>query len=176
MTRFLRDLGFDARNYDMYEINTYAGGFDDEPEISYDIATSFEVLEHMANPKDELALIFARNPKIMLMSTCFFEDQDKEWEYLAPYSGRHIFFYSTQGLRHIAAKYGYSAIFSNNLILIYRVSISKWRRKLIRFTLSNLGQRLTALLLVLFPPRGRMIEDWREMRSRVGDVCDDAHA
>ena len=133
MTRLLRDLGFDARNYDMYEKNSYAGGFDDEPGKSYDMITSFEVLEHMAEPKAEIDQIFERNPKLILLSTCFFRGEDINWFYLAPYSGRHVFFYSPKALLEIASSRGYKAIISNNLIIYHKKSISKLTKKLICF-------------------------------------------
>lgn len=169
MTRFMRDLGFDARNYDMYEKNTYAGGFDDEEEKQYEIVTCFEVLEHMANPREEISLLLARNPKIALLSTCFYEDQAKSWPYLAPYSGRHIFFYSTDGLKQFAKKKGYSSIAKENLIVFHNEPLSRLQSKLVKFALSSQGQRLISICLALFPPSGRIFEDWQEMRIKVND-------
>lgn len=171
MTRLLRDLGFDARNYDMYDKNSYAGGFDDEAGKNYDMITSFEVLEHMAEPKDEIAQIFERNPKVIFMSTCFFCGEDINWSYLAPYSGRHIFFYSPKALLEIASSRGYSAILFNNLIVYYKEPISKWTKKMIRFCLSERGQWWINLWLAIRPPKGLMGEDWQTMREKVGDTC-----
>jgi hypothetical protein len=170
MTRFLRDLGFDARNYDMYDTNTYAAGFDDSPGKTYEMITAFEVLEHMAEPKIEINSIFERNPNIVFMSTCFYKRQDINWSYLAPYAGRHIFFYSPKSLGEIGKSKGYDSVIYNNLIFYSKSPISNWKKKLIRFGMRNRGQWWISVWLALRPPHGLMSADWIYMRDKVGDT------
>ena len=168
-TRMLRDLGFDAYSYDMFAQNTYAGGFDDELLRDYSIVTAFEVLEHMADPAKELNELMARKPKVVIMSTCFYSGQDKSWAYFAPYSGRHIFFYTEKAIHGFAKLLSYDCFTVNNLVVLSVSPISKNQQRLLRFALSNKGQMISRVLLSVFPPKGKMLTDWQYMREQVGD-------
>jgi len=169
-TRILRDLGFAAHCHDKYAANTYAGGFNFDEATQYDIVTCFEVLEHMVNPRIELGELLARRPRMVFLSTCFYSGQDESWTYLAPYSGRHIFFYTVEALASFAESRGYDYILTNNLIVFSSTPISKLRKLAIRFILSQKGKWTTGIYLSLRPPRGRTERDWYEMRIKVGDT------
>jgi hypothetical protein len=104
------------------------------------------------------------------MSTCFFRGEGIDWSYLAPYAGRHIFFYSPKALLEIASSRGYEAILFNNLIVYHKEPITKWTRKILRFGLSERGQWWIWLWLTIRPPKGLMGADWQAMREKVGDT------
>lgn len=169
LTRMLRDLGINAYCYDLYGKNLYAGGFNGNLDDSYDMVTAFEVLEHMASPANELQRIFSLQPKVLLFSTCLYYGQGKSWSYLAPYSGRHIFFFSRESLQILAKQFQYEYIENNNLIVFYRLRLSSHKKWKLKFLLSQIGLRLASVILSLKPPTSLMIDDWNEMRCRVKD-------
>src|SRR5687768_9149307 len=53
--RMMRDRGFDFRWRDEYAQNLFASGFEGSLEDSYELITSFEVLEHFVDVRGQLA-------------------------------------------------------------------------------------------------------------------------
>jgi hypothetical protein len=106
--RLMRDQGYDFRNHDKFAAPYYSVGFgtDDIAERSFEVVTSFEVFEHLADPHAVLAAIAALRPRLWIFSTELYRGQDKSWGYLAPDSGRHVFFYSARGLAGFAEHHG----------------------------------------------------------------------
>jgi len=106
--RLMRDEGFDFRWYDLHATNDYARGFEHGDGKTYDFLTSFEVLEHLANPLAELSKIMDRSPNILvtteLVPTSTPRIQD--WWYYACPGGQHISLYTPQALKLIAARFG----------------------------------------------------------------------
>jgi len=107
LCRFLRDYNIDAYAYDKYASSTYAQGFTTVPDKKIDLVTAFEVLEHFANPREELDALFQFKAGLVLVSTELYAKQDQSWWYFAKEGGQHIFFYSAQAMSNIAKKYGY---------------------------------------------------------------------
>ena len=111
--RLMRDRGFDFLSYDRYVEPFYCVGFTaDQPaeRQSATLVTAVEVFEHLPDPGDELARLFATNADAVLFSTLLYRDQDEDWFYLAHQTGAHVFFYSRRGLRELGAHYGYDFI------------------------------------------------------------------
>lgn len=106
LTRLLRDQGFDARWFDAYARNLMARGFDDNGSRP-DIVCSFEVAEHLVEPAKELAVLFKRGARLVIIGTETFRGQGPGWWYLSPHSGQHIFFYSSEGMSILAQRFGY---------------------------------------------------------------------
>lgn len=170
LTRMLRDLGIDAYSFDMYSKNTYAGGFDRMPNHNYDFITAFEVLEHMAYPREELGEIFGLEPRFILFSTCLYEGQDSEWPYLAPYSGRHIHFFTRKAMEGIATRYGYSVIMNNNLFFYYKRRLQPIVKQAITFLMSERGYRLAQIAVPFVPTRCLTDSDYQLMLEHVGET------
>ena len=53
---------------------------------------SFEVLEHLGDPNKELDFLFKIQPNFIFVSTLFYKDYGKDWYYLHPNTGMHVFF------------------------------------------------------------------------------------
>jgi hypothetical protein len=78
LCRLLRDQGFDARAFDAYAKNDLARGFEDNG-VRPDILCSFEVAEHFANPKAEMATIFGRRARLLIIGTETYKRQGPDW-------------------------------------------------------------------------------------------------
>lgn len=166
-TRMLRDLGFDAYHSDRYATNTYAAGFDDTPGRQYDLVTAFEVYEHLANPAEEIAEIFARRPSVHLLSTSPYHGQGADWSYLWPSTGRHVFFYSPRAMQFIADTHGYDLLIVKDFVVFHRVPLSRFRRYVLRQVLGHHGGRWFRCLDALRPrQRGRCESDRALMVQR----------
>lgn len=94
LCRLLRDYELNCFVKDKFASPTYTQGYT-EPDFSEpDLVIGFEVLEHFSNPTIELEKLFNLNSKILFLSTATYSNQSKDWWYISPDSGQHVFFYS----------------------------------------------------------------------------------
>jgi hypothetical protein len=113
-TRQMRDKGFDFYHTDMYCQNLFAEYFDltDTPaHTKFELATAFEVFEHLPDPIEELQKIGEYTDNI-LFSTVL---QPKapitavnDWWYFIPETGQHVALYNEKSLLFLGAKFGYN--------------------------------------------------------------------
>ncbi len=153
LCRMLRDHEINCYVKDKHASPTYAQGFTDQDFEQPDLLIGFELLEHFANPKIDLEDLFGLRPAALLLSTSLYTNEGKDWWYLTPESGQHVFFYSRKALDLIVEKYGYSAVFSGGFILLLR-DASPIRKALARFLLTRIICRFIRALVVLLPARG----------------------
>jgi hypothetical protein len=108
-SRMMRDQNYNYANDDKYAEPFYCAGFTRQVLgiATCDVVTSFEVFEHLPNPGAELGEILSLDPKIWIFSTQLYAAQDQNWKYLSPRNGRHVFFYSEDGLHSFARKHGF---------------------------------------------------------------------
>ena len=108
--RLMRDRGFNFFRQDRYCKNIFANHFDHESLVNekLELATAFEVFEHLPEPLAELELMLAQ-AKSVLFSTEILPTNHltnvKEWWYFMPETGQHLSFYSIESLKSIAKKY-----------------------------------------------------------------------
>lgn len=153
LCRMLRDYRINCYVKDKYARPAYAQGFTDPNFTKPDLVIGFEVIEHFANPETDLASLFDYEPKHLLLSTGIYSKQDKDWWYLTPESGQHVFFYSKKALEIIAGKYNYSLIVSGGFILFSK-QISTIKKLISTIVLSKTVCRLIRAFVVLLPARG----------------------
>ena len=106
--RQMRDIGYDFIRSDAYSKNMFARCFDleDMPDQKYFIlTTSFEVFEHLANPLQDVINMFKMTDNIFFSTSIKPKkvESPADWDYIAPYHGQHISFYSIKALEKIAA-------------------------------------------------------------------------
>jgi hypothetical protein len=126
--RLLRDLGFDAYSTDTYTRPTYGAGFEGPLQPGYDVITAFEVWEHLPQPQETLAEIFAQRPALHIATTQLFKGQGTDWWYLMPDSGQHVFFYSPKALRMVAERFGYHVLFGRGYHVFLREAPTRFQR------------------------------------------------
>jgi len=107
--RLMRDVGYNFYSYDKYARPAFTSyhSTDDPTSAQPQLITAFEVFEHFPNPKDELDRLFALQSPLILFTTWFCDDQGEDWVYFVEECGQHVFFYSQQAMRDIAARHGY---------------------------------------------------------------------
>lgn len=120
LCRLLRDYELNCFTKDKYTNPKYAQGYTKEDFKTPDLVIGFELLEHFSNPSKDLDELFRYGARLLLFSTETYENEDKNWWYLSPESGQHIFFYSKKALHYIAEKYGYQTITSGSYTLFSR--------------------------------------------------------
>jgi hypothetical protein len=106
MVRLMRDNGFNFYRQDKYCDNLFAKHFDitDASIQKFELATAFEVFEHLANPMQEIDEILAYSDSI-LFSTVLQPSENinpNNWWYVSPEIGQHIALYHSDSLKTIA--------------------------------------------------------------------------
>ena len=106
--RLMRDNGFKFLWYDLHATNDYARGFEDVKDHTYDLVTSFEVLEHMVDPVAELSTMMSRSPNVFVSTGILPHPTPKvsDWWYYSPLTGQHISFFTLDALRLLARRFG----------------------------------------------------------------------
>ena len=156
LTQVMRDRGHDYWHHDAYAQPVFARDFQDSGEGRLDLVTAFEVMEHLAEPRTELAGI-AERTDLLLFTTELLPDPAPaldEWWYFMPEVGQHITLHTVESLRHVGEALGYD-LTSNarNWHLFHRqplqprtrllLSASLNRRaRLVRDTVHGVRQRL----------------------------------
>jgi hypothetical protein len=152
LCRLLRDYGLNCFVTDKYAAPTYAQGFTEMDFQTADLVVSFEVLEHFANPMEDLNDVFALNARAVLVSTGMYRNERGDWWYLAPETGQHLFFYSRKALDFIADKYGYGVLANGDFILFLRPDLqSRAKSALTWLMLNRVMIRLLRALIAFLP-------------------------
>ena len=120
LCRLLRDYEINCYVKDKHSKPTYSQGFTEQDFKDTDLIIGFEVLEHLSNPEVDLEELFNYKPKLLLLTTDIWQRQPKDWWYLVPESGQHVFFYSKKALQIIALKYEYKLLICSSYILFIK--------------------------------------------------------
>jgi hypothetical protein len=105
--RLMRDVGFDFRVHEPYQAPHFVPQFQAGLAGRPDLVTAFEVFEHFASPREELGALLARGPSLLFFTTDLYDAQGRDWHYLAPVCGQHVFFYTQRALETVAGRHGY---------------------------------------------------------------------
>jgi phage pi2 protein 07 len=111
-TRMMRDRGLQFYRQDKYAQNLFTQFFDisDLPkaERNFEMLTSFEVLEHLEKPFDELEEIFTLSHNVLFSTGLQPSISIKElvnWTYIAETHGQHISFFTRESMKIVAEKF-----------------------------------------------------------------------
>jgi len=112
-TRLMRDKGFDFYNTDKYCKNIFAEYFDltDLPgNTKFELATSFEVFEHLPDPIPGIQEMLAYSDNLLFSTELQPENLKSinDWWYFIPETGQHVALYNRASLKYIADKLGYN--------------------------------------------------------------------
>lgn len=145
VARLLREHGVHAYNYDTYTKSPFA-------DVTWDgtppnFIVSSEVFEHLPDPAAEVASIFAHKPDYVYVRTWRYAGQGKDWDYIGPEHGAHVFFYTDKAMRFIADKYGYDLILpSDGDALFCRTPLTSFQK---RFAIRGLDNRTARIVTKL---------------------------
>lgn len=142
--RLMRDVGYNFYSYDKYSLPSFTNYFLlKENELNKaKIITCFEVFEHLPEPAETLSKILSINADFIIFTTWFCDNQNEDWIYYVPECGQHVFFYSQEGMRDFARKFGYDLTLSHVFMILSKTErISKQQKEVINaFSLSSLAQ------------------------------------
>jgi hypothetical protein len=170
LCRLLRDAGHDAYWYDQYSSPGYATGFTGSPRNTYDLVTSFEVIEHFPNPRGDLEELFSGKPGAVLLMTEIYTGQGEDWTYLAPEEGQHIFFYSPRALAMIGTRLGYHLLICRGFILFLRAAPTSYQRWILQKLLRPRIIGWIKLVLLAGPGQGAQ-RDYDLLSARVSQAA-----
>jgi hypothetical protein len=151
--QIMRDRGFDYWQHDDFATPIFASEFSDDGTGTFDAITAFEVFEHLADPRNELAPVVARADRILFTTETLPSPAPKvgDWWYYMPEVGQHITFHTVDSLRALGAHFGFELTSNGaNWHLFHRKPISL---------------RTRAILSPLTIKAGRQA---RQLRSRLG--------
>ena len=136
--RLMRDAGFDFRYVDAHGPNLFANGHEVELDgsVHFDLATGFEVLEHLHCPVADLKDLAAVSDALFLTTICLPEPAPplNAWWYYALETGQHITFYTPRALDALAEQLGFYRQSHGNRHLFTRRRVP---RSLLRIALSG---------------------------------------
>lgn len=146
LCRLLRDSGFDAYLYDRYAEPVYARGFalenvDAIAAGEFGMLCATEVLEHCANPAEEVGKLFGLRPRAFFATTVPYRGEGENWWYLAKHTGQHVFFYSPACLKFFARTYGYDYLGVGSFHIFSVAPLTRWQKAVLRMLLSGVGLR-----------------------------------
>jgi len=136
LTRLMRDLGFDYYWSDRYEKNLFARGFDyDSHQPSCLAVSAIEVLEHTTDPIEFIQQnLSAHRSDIFVFTTEVFPDNSpppaNKWGYYSFETGKHIAFFSRNGLARLAKRLDMQYYSLGRIHLFSKKSLPSWRLKL----------------------------------------------
>ncbi|MGY2876282.1 hypothetical protein ACVW00_003472 [Marmoricola sp. URHA0025 HA25] len=140
LTQVMRDKGHDYWHHDAYAQPVFARDFRDDGEGRVDLVTAFEVMEHLASPREELAGI-AKRSDLLLFTTELVPDpapRVADWWYYMPDVGQHITLHTEESLRHVGDALGYRLTTNGrNWHLFHRNSVSPRTRLLLSSSLNR---------------------------------------
>jgi Methyltransferase domain len=128
--RLLREQGVNAFNYDTYTQSPFADVKWDGS--APDFIVSSEVFEHLPYPAADIAWIFDHNPEFVHVRTWRYFGQGRNWDYIGPVHGAHVFFYTDKAMQFIAAKYGYTVELPNEVDALFcKRPLSAFERRVV---------------------------------------------
>jgi Methyltransferase domain len=144
--RLLREHGVNAFNHDTYTQSPFVDVTWDGSRP--DIIVSSEVFEHLADPAAEIAALFAHMPDYVYVRTWRYFGQGKDWEYIGPEHGAHVFIYTDKAMQHIAHKYGYDVELINEVDTLFcKKPLSGFEKRVVIPGLENRAFRAALKLM-----------------------------
>ncbi|MGN0161453.1 MAG: class I SAM-dependent methyltransferase [Lachnospiraceae bacterium] len=108
-TRMMRDAGYNFLWFDKFAKPLLARGFEYNDGGKIDLLTSFEVLEHLVNPVEEIKRYLDVTHELIFTTVCYdkkFKWKEPTWWYYGREHGQHIAFYSEVTLQYLAESFG----------------------------------------------------------------------
>jgi hypothetical protein len=134
LTQTMRERGYDFWHHDDFASPVFAREFQDHGEESYDLISAFEVIEHLADPRRELAGVTARSDYLLFTTETLPDPAPTvdSWWYYMPEVGQHITFHTVESLRILGRHLGYELTSNGaNWHLFHRNPVSLRTRALL---------------------------------------------
>lgn len=130
--RMMRDRGLDFYWTDEYCENIFAKRFDAKQLVhqKFELLTAFEVFEHLADPKAEIAKMCSFSDSILFSTNLISykkSEIDSNWWYFSEETGQHVALYTQKSLEILAENLGMN-FYTNghNFHLLTKKKINPW--------------------------------------------------
>lgn len=126
--RMMRDRGFDFRWKDAYAKNLFARGFEWQDGKRAEVATAFEVFEHLTNPRETMRELSSLSDNVLFSTLLLPNPVPKvgDWWYYGLSHGQHISFYTAPSLEILGREFGYKLTsHGDSLHLFHRLPLPK---------------------------------------------------
>ncbi len=163
--RLMRDKGIRFYRYDPLCENLFANSFNAEisGKEQYELATAFEVFEHIVKPLDEIQKMLQFAPSIFFSTFLLPPEQPKpeQWWYYGLDHGQHVSIYSRKSLEVIGERFGLR-LYSNDRSyhLLTNKDISPL---LFRLAISN---RISKILNSIMRRQSLLAQDYYQITGR----------
>ena len=130
--RIMRDAGYDFEWYDRYAENLFAKGHEAVHE-HYDVATAFELAEHLPDPFTDFDQILAWADNCIFTTELISETNPPrvaDWWYYGPEHGQHVAFYTRHAIEILAEHYDYHLATWGGTHVLSKKKVPQWRLKL----------------------------------------------
>jgi len=157
--RLMRDRGFNFFWQDLYAKNIHARTFEYEEGTRYDLVTAFELMEHLPDPLEGMAPIFALSDNV-LTTTLLAPDPPPpppNWWYYVVQGGQHVSIYTPAALQQLARRYRRNVSSSNGFHLFTREPVSAIKLRLAT------GSRTSVLMNRLRSRKSLMESDFEKI-------------
>ena len=159
LCRLLRDAGVDAWMLEPRGAHELSPGYAiemlDQP---FDLICSFEVVEHLTDPREVLDLIVAHGENV-LIGTEPYVGQDATWWYLTPTTGQHVFFYAPAAFEWLARKHAVEHVDLGSHHLLTHRPLSNRQRKMLGYMLRPRIQKYQRAWLAFRADYGPAVRD-----------------
>jgi len=168
LVRLMRDNGFNFFRQDKYCDNLFAQHFDitDASIQKFELATAFEVFEHLVNPMQEIDEILSYADSILFSTVLQPSDNinPSNWWYISPEIGQHIALYHYDSLKTIAQLKGLN-LYSDGKYL-HLLTKKKINSTLFKFLCHN---KIANFLLFLFGKKNNSLvqQDYQHLKNKI---------
>ena len=148
-TQLMREKGHDTWQHDDFAQPVFAREFQDPGDRRYDLITAFEVVEHLADPRRDLASVAARTDRLLFTTETLPDGPPRvsEWWYYMPEVGQHITFHTVESLRLLGDHLGLQLTSNgSNWHLFHRGPIDVRTRALLSSSTTGAARRARAAL------------------------------
>jgi hypothetical protein len=164
--RLMRDAGYDFFWHDRYSDNLLAKGFEAERTSDpYEMATAFEVFEHLVDPMEDIDRILKYSNNILFSTILIPENRPKpnDWWYYGLEHGQHIALYSLETLKIIAQKKNLKLVSNNrNIHLLYS------REKIGKLLFNLLSKNYFYFIAgMIFHKKSLILADHKKLMNRI---------
>ncbi len=165
--RMMRDIGFNFYWYDRYCENLFAQGYDvvNAGSGSFDLLTSFEVLEHLADPREEVSRMKSYADNILFTTMLLPPGNPKldEWWYFGKDHGQHISFFTRKSLEILAETLSLKLVSNNKSMHLFTT------RKISNTLFSLITQKPFIILLLnkIYKNKSLTANDYNEAVARM---------
>jgi hypothetical protein len=162
--RMMRDRGFDYRWQDAYAKNLFARGFEWQDGDKAELATAFEVFEHLTHPRETVKALSILSDNVLFSTLLLPNPVPKvaDWWYYGVSHGQHVSFYTPESLGVLAREFGYSLTSYMDTLHLFH------RRPLPKQALRRANSRWFRFVIRKFRPQRSLADaDYAFIQSRV---------